>query len=395
MKQEHKYELVKYDDGNISLDVKVSREENTVWLSTEEIGLLFDRNRTAILRHINKIYKNEELFEGATCAKNAQVQTEGDRTVARVIKYYNLDMIVAVGYRVKSTKVESFKKWALDILKINQQNNALIAPIIKFECDDLCLDVKVSPEEETVWLTANQMALLFSRDEKTIRKHINNAFNEGEVDQNNTQKMRVPNTNQCVLFYNLNVIISVGYRVKSQRGVLFRKWATSILKQYLLNGYAIDKDRVIAYQSNILNLEADVIDIKKKLKDIEETIYGKNVEVFYEDEIIEPYAFIRKLFFLAKKEINIIDFYADSFVLSMLTGIKVKISIITSSASYLNKEVIPDNITIIHNDIIHDRFIFIDEKAYLIGDSLNSIGKKRFVITKLESITKEQLLEKK
>lgn len=96
-----------------------------------------------------------------------------------------------------------------------------------------------------VWLSANQMAALFDRDEKTIRKHINNVFSEAEVDkENNTQKMRVDGVKQKVPFYTLDVIISVGYRVKSKRGVEFRKWANSVLKQYILQGYAVNNNRI-------------------------------------------------------------------------------------------------------------------------------------------------------
>jgi len=97
-------------------------------------------------------------------------------------------------------------------------------------------------QDETVWLTANQMAQLFERDEKTLRKHINNVFSEGAVDRDsNTQKMRVAGVSQPVAFYNLDVIISV---VKSQRGVEFRRWANSVLKDYILRGYAVNDRRI-------------------------------------------------------------------------------------------------------------------------------------------------------
>ena len=122
--------------------------------------------------------------------------------------------------------------------------------LIKFEDGDFSLDVKVSPNEDTVWLTANQMAILFSRDEKTIRKHINNVFLENEVDKySNTQKMRVECVNQMVKFYSLNVIISVGYRVKSKRGVIFRQWANTILKEFLLKGSVINEERCLSCTS--------------------------------------------------------------------------------------------------------------------------------------------------
>lgn len=101
--------------------------------------------------------------------------------------------------------------------------------VVIFKNGALELEVNITPDIDTVWLSANQMAILFERDEKTIRKHINNVFKDQEVDRkNNTQKMRVDGVKQRVPFYSLNVIISVGYRVKSQRGVDFRQWATSL-----------------------------------------------------------------------------------------------------------------------------------------------------------------------
>lgn len=113
--------------------------------------------------------------------------------------------------------------------------------VVQFKDGDFVLDVAVSPREDTVWLSANQMAKLFDKDEKTIRKHINNIFKDDELPiENNTQKMRVVGVKQSVAFYSLDVIISVGYRVKSKQGILFRKWANNILKQYLLKGYVVN-----------------------------------------------------------------------------------------------------------------------------------------------------------
>ena len=124
---------------------------------------------------------------------------------------------------------------------MEQKTNELVI----FETGDKSIVLPVAMKEETVWLNANQMSLLFERDEKTIRKHINNVFIEDEVDKmNNTQKMRVVGVKQLVPFYSLDVIISVGYRVKSQRGVEFRRWANNVLKQYILQGYAVNQNRI-------------------------------------------------------------------------------------------------------------------------------------------------------
>ncbi len=113
--------------------------------------------------------------------------------------------------------------------------------IVIYQSEDGNTRINVNLQGETVWLSANQMAILFDRDEKTIRKHINNVFSEGELPKkNNTQKMRVDDVKQTVAFYTLDVIISVGYRVKSKRGTQFRIWANKILKEYLIKGFAIN-----------------------------------------------------------------------------------------------------------------------------------------------------------
>ena len=144
--------------------------------------------------------------------------------------------------------------------------------IIIFETEDHQIKLEVNVESETVWLSANQMALLFERDEKTIRKHINNVFSESEVDKiNNTQKMRVEGVKQLVPFYTLDVIISVGYRVKSKRGVEFRRWANSVLKQYILKGYAVNDNRIkqLGEVIRIMKRTEDELDSKQVLSVIE------------------------------------------------------------------------------------------------------------------------------
>ena len=124
--------------------------------------------------------------------------------------------------------------------------------IVLFTDGILKLEVPISADGETVWLSANQMAELFDKDETTIRKHINNVFKSVEADRNiNTQKMRVDGVKQPVAFYSLDVILSVGYRVNSSRGTAFRRWANGVLKQYIIKGYAINERRLQALQKTV------------------------------------------------------------------------------------------------------------------------------------------------
>ena len=131
--------------------------------------------------------------------------------------------------------------------------------IVVFKDNEIELNVNLSTEENTVWLNVNQMALLFDKDEKTIRKHINNVFRDKELDENNnTQKMRVVGVRQLVSFYTLDVIISVGYRVKSRRGIIFRQWANKVLKQYLVQGYVVNEKRLKALNKTV-QIQSEII----------------------------------------------------------------------------------------------------------------------------------------
>ena len=145
--------------------------------------------------------------------------------------------------------------------------------VIIYQTKDGENSIDVRLEGETVWLTANQMAVLFGRDEKTIRKHINNVFLEGELTKdNNTHFLRIDNVKQSVAFYTLDVIISVGYRVKSQRGTQFRIWANKILKDYLIKGFAVnDKITQRKYEelSQLIHILGRTINSKPELSNRE------------------------------------------------------------------------------------------------------------------------------
>jgi len=132
--------------------------------------------------------------------------------------------------------------------------------IILFENQDIKLEVNM--KDETVWLTQAQMAELFGRDVGVISRHIKNVFEEELEEKSNLQKMQIPNSDKPVNFYNLDVIISVGYRVKSQNGIIFRKWANKILKDYLLKGYAVNKKRL-----EYLEKTVKLIDIAGRIDD--------------------------------------------------------------------------------------------------------------------------------
>ena len=271
--------------------------------------------------------------------------------------------------------------------------------LIKFEDGEVVLDVKISPNEDTLWLTQEQIALLFGKAKSTINEHIRNIL-KNELDE--TQVMRkfgkaeLSNiTTKPIYYYNLDMILAIGYRVNSKKGIEFRRWASNVLKQYLLKGYVINEERCLSCTSNIISLQNKVESIESKINNLENDVHSENSKAFFEGEIVEPYTFIRHIFFLAKENLTITDFYADNYLVSMLKDIKVNITIVTSSNSYLNKIDLPNNINVVYDNDIHGRYIFIDDKyVYALDNSFNNIGKKKFVIMKLDNITKKMLLKK-
>ena len=270
--------------------------------------------------------------------------------------------------------------------------------LIKFEDGEVVLDVKISPNEDTLWLTQEQIALLFGKAKSTINEHIRNIL-KNELDE--TQVMRkfgkaeLSNiTTKPIYYYNLDMILAIGYRVNSKKGIEFRRWASNVLKQYLLKGYAINEERCLSCTSNIISLQNKVESIESKINNLKNDVHSENSKAFFEGEIVEPYTFIRHIFFLAKENLTITDFYADNYLISMLKDIKANITIVTSSSSYLNKLDLSNNINVVYDNDTHGRYIFVDDKyVYALDNSFNNIGKKKFVIMKLENITKKMLLK--
>lgn len=272
--------------------------------------------------------------------------------------------------------------------------------LIKFKDNEFELDVNVSPQEETVWLTKDEMALLFERDRTAISRHIHNIYREGELDPKSTcaKNARVLQKRARVYemeIYNLDVIISVGYRVKSKRGVLFRKWANSILKQYLLKGYVLDNNRIIVSKENYLNLENDIKELKSEVGDIKERMFLEPVKerLFFDGQFYDAYEFISSLIGGAKKSIVIIDPYFDREAFKFLKGASAgtRIDIFCSNKTKLSKDDIAEfekqyhKLNVIKNDSVHDRFIFIDgQKAYSVGSSLNHLGRKTFLVHRFD-----------
>ncbi|MBP5592116.1 virulence RhuM family protein [bacterium] len=272
--------------------------------------------------------------------------------------------------------------------------------LIMYVTEDGVTRIQATFDQDTVWLSIDQMAELFQRDKSTISRHIKNVFDEHELDRNRTVANFATVQNEGgrlvernIDYCNLDVIISVGYRVKSLRGTQFRIWANGILKDYLLKGYSVNQ--------RIECLENRVSQTEEKIDFFVRTSLPPAEGIFFNGQIFDAYTFVCDLIRSAKKQIILFDNYIDDSVLKMLDkhGDSVDVRILTKSISPQlqldiekhNSQYSPIKLEVFTNS--HDRFLCIDDTVYHIGASLKDLGKKWFAFSKME-IDTESLIGK-
>lgn len=273
------------------------------------------------------------------------------------------------------------------------------AEIIIYHTEDQSVRFEVRLEDETVWLTQSQMAELFSSSKQNISLHINNIFKEKELNRSSTVKeyltVKVEGNRMVkrkMAIYSLDVIISVGYRVKSLRGTQFRIWANRVIKDYLWRGYAVT--------NRIDRIEKKLIEHEQKFDLIIEGNLTPDQGIFFEGQIFDAHYFISRLIKSAQKSIILIDNYIDESVLMLLSkrASEVEAAIYTSFiSSQLKLDIAKFNsqypeIKVREFCRSHDRFLIIDDQiVYHIGASLKDLGKKWFAFSKIDLDAKEMI----
>jgi hypothetical protein len=271
--------------------------------------------------------------------------------------------------------------------------------IIHYHINETAEQIEVRIEDNTVWLTQFQMAILFGQTKQNVSLHINNCFKEGELFSEAVVKDSLTTASDGKKYkiknYNLDVIISVGYRVKSIQGTQFRIWATNVLRDYLLKGYAITQ-RIDRIENNYENLSKEVkqISLQIKTQDI------PNQGVFFDGQIFDAYEFASKIIRSAKREVILIDNYIDENTLTHLCKKEAQVKVLLFTKS-INKELALDiikvnkqysNFEIFEFSQSHDRFLIIDQKElYHLGASLKDLGRKWFAFSKMNSLCQEVL----
>ena len=272
------------------------------------------------------------------------------------------------------------------------------------------MKLEVHLENETVWLTQQQIADLFGTKRPAITKHLSNIFKSGELEEESTcsilEHMAADGSRTySTKYYNLDVILSVGYRVNSINATMFRRWANQILKEYLLRGYSVNQ-RLIEISDRLdrrlLEQDGKIAAIRRDVDFFVRTSLPPKEGIFFDGQIFDAYAFVARLIRKAQHRIVVIDSYVDDSVLVQLSKRNpgVTVDIYDGRISdQLRQDVERHNrqypgVTLHAYNKAHDRFMIIDEEVYHIGHSLKDLGKKLFAFSRMDVLTGSELLSK-
>ena len=287
-----------------------------------------------------------------------------------------------------------------------KNNNGEKDEIIVYQPEGGEFHIEVRVENETVWLTQAQMAELFDVHRQAITKHVKNIYESHELDEMSTssilelvQKEGNRVVKRSVALYNLDLIISVGFRVNTQKGIEFRRWANQVLKEHLLKGYSVNQ-RLISQENKIENLDSRVVNLEKQVDFFVKANFPPCEVVIPANARWSGYEFAVQLVRSAKKEIIIIDPFANDTSLSLVAKRAVGVNAVIYSARITHA--MKDEVDRINRQFptvelrtmreVHDRFIIVDETVYHVGASIMDLGCKMTAFSVLNLVTKEQLL---
>ena len=287
-----------------------------------------------------------------------------------------------------------------------EQEKRLTGKIVLYQPDET-IRLEVRMDDETVWLTQAQMAELFDKTPQNVTMHIRNAYEEGEIEKESTCKEYLQvqvegkrKVKRIQKFYNLDVIISVGYRVKSQRGTEFRRWALQIIKDHLLQGYTVNKNLYEVHQQ-LCSQNKRISQLEEKVDFFVQTSLPPRQGVFFDGQIFDAYRFVSDLVRKADRRIVLIDNYVDDTVLALLDKRRKGVSATIYTKSITDQFLLDikrhneqyTSIEVKQFNKAHDRFLLIDDEVYHIGASIKDLGKKWFAFALMNDLVADKFLE--
>ena len=364
-------------DGDFSMEINVSEEERTIYMSQNKVAILFGIGGGTVSKFIKKLANSK----WDSVSKSEQ---NGNKVFPSVSTELDFEIIKEIGQKYNPERLEKLENWLYDLLPENKFE--IIDgdyEIVRYNQDNLDIPIKFDYNDETLYMTTKEMSNLFDTTERNIYLHMANIFEDKELSEYSIVKesFSVGQTGQKykITLYNFDMILAVGYRVRSAKAVQFRKWASSVIKQYLRESYYGKQEQYLPV-TRLQEMDNRLTEVEKRLNKVD----PKNI-VFFRNVTFDAYKFLVLQFSTAKKEILVIDVYADEFLISALKAVQdgVKVIIVAGKKSHITSEELeiyhrshPNvEITILEEIDEHDRHVFIDRKTgFMLGASMNTFG---------------------
>lgn len=395
-------EILQVSDDKGSLRLRVSLKEATCYFTLKELCDFFNRDRLVVAKRLKHI-----VLQGTDTSEYV-VKTPSFSSSGKPITatYYTLLSALELGKALGSKRAEKLKEF-LD-LYLESVSSSSPSPALEYHDGDLSLSVPFSQEEKTVYLSASQIARLFEISISATLSHIKAIVEQGELG-NNAIKKQTFGKGYFLYLYSLDVILCIGYRVKTKKAMTFRNWAGEVLRQYVTEGYTLNEKTLAnsseafsALAKKLSSLEQHNAALETRLASLEQTKEEPipKEAVFYEGDYFDGRAFFIEIFAKAKRSIFIVDPFADVKLLSLLRNKKIGVSLTIVTApncplhAHDRKAFLAqyDNSSIKYSLAFHDRFVVIDDKdVYHMGASFNGIGKRAFAVMKMSD--KEAIAE--
>ncbi len=362
------FEIAKLKEDDAEITVYISSEDQTIYLSQKDIAILFNTTKGRVSYHLINIFK--ELPYLPTVQEIWTVQQEGTRIIKRKIKLYELAYIEEMGRRLRSNKAAKIKEFVFNYLRTKNEEQLANNDIIIYDNGAVHIPLQISLDEQTIWSTEQQIAKIFETSRQNINYHIRNIFIEDELNRDSVRKEYLhtgtDGKSYLVHLYNLDMVLAIGFRIKTSKAISFRKWSYDVLLKVIKQGFYLHEPRCIECRDTLQRIENQLTQINNE-NQIEEFNFEPGTE-------LASFTAVERFLRHAKIRIIIVDNYFGHEFDAVFSEINVNKTIITNPK---NKKIETNkSYSVVKSNLFHDRYILVDDICFSFGQSVNELGTK-------------------
>ena len=365
------YEVINYKNGDSDIEIVVMPSDHSAWLSMVELTKLFNVSQRTIERTLRSVNKDgnstsdkNDTSSDTTSDNFSLIRFENGKKITRKIRHYSMEIVRQLSQKFGAKKYTNLRQFLNNYFDKSESN---FSEIIIYDNGYVRIPLEVSKTQQTIWATQEQISSLFETTQPNVSMHIKNIFEDEELNESSVYKKSLytgqDGKQYFVSFYNLDLVLAVGYRIRTSKAIAFRNWVSSVLKDFMIEGSAINEQRCLECKSSIINLSERVYHLEQH--------YGKEISYFKGDEL-RGFIEIKRFLETAKHEILIVDNYFGHEFDEILSKLTVEKTIITNPQNHKIESC--ENYTVIKTNFVHDRYLMVDDVWYHFGGSFKDVG---------------------